>query len=192
MRGFSKVFSNVHCASGFKNIFQGIFQALSKEFSKVFSGLHYARGFKKYFQRYFQVGTMLVFQKDFQVCTKSKGIFLIFPGYLQLCSLCWFFGFQFNIFSNKSSFSSFVAHVGEKKLVMFVAFFCPPGGGASLSSIRVEKVCRHLLAAAGQVVADGCFGPTRSQPASLLLIFALPPNVEKVTHKREKGKRILH
>ena len=67
----------------------------------------------------------------------------------------------------KSSFSSFVAHVGEKKLVMFVAFFCPPGGGASLSSIRVEKVCRHLLAAAGQVVADGCFGPTRSQPASL-------------------------
>ena len=72
MRGFSKVFSNVHCASGFKNISQGIFKALSKEFSKVFSGLHYARGFKKYFQRYFQVGTMLVFQKDFQVCTKQR------------------------------------------------------------------------------------------------------------------------
>ena len=46
MRGFSKVFSDVHCASGFKNISQGIFKALSKEFSKVFSGLHYARGFK--------------------------------------------------------------------------------------------------------------------------------------------------
>ena len=74
---------------------------------------------------------------------------------------------------------------------MFVAFFWPPGGGASLSSIRVEKVCRHLLAAAGQVVADGCFGPTRSQPASLLLIFALPPNVEKVTHKKEKREKKL-
>ena len=70
---------------------------------------------------------------------------------------------------------------------MFVAFFCPPGGGASLSSIRVEKVCRHLLAAAGQVVADGCFGPTRSPPASVNLCFATERR-KGHTQKRKEGE----
>ena len=72
---------------------------------------------------------------------------------------------------------------------MFVAFFCPPGGGASLSSIRVEKVCRHLLAAAGQVVADGCFGPTRSPPASVNLCFATERR--KGHTQKRKGEKNL-